>query len=254
MRLDDIIRVPYTTSPRMEKYEGDLLSCHDGDSLTELQRYRLNEKRKELKFQGENIWFQSDLAYHHKLVGKACEVLGIERETEITKLGLKIQEDIAIMHRGRLEAAFVAFPSGWKPGDKQGQSLTDLHAPVADGKNLRQMSSKLTELMCSKYRFHRSVWTLTTSRYLSAYPDYVHPDPTALDKLWLRIEHQKTFPIQEGTTSGFLIYVYLIPYWFLFDPIKEKIKQSINTMSESVLIYKNLHKIKQLINAHEKLC
>ena len=247
MRLDDIIRVPYTTSPRMEKYEGDLLSRHEGDSLTELERYRLIEKKKELKFQGENIWFQSDLAYHHKLVGKACEVLGTERETEITKLGLKIQEDIVIMHRGKLEAAFVAFPSGWKPGDKQGYTLEELHTPVADGDDLRRMSNKLTELMCSKYNFHRSVWTLTTSRYLSAYPEYKQPEPTSLDKLWLRIEHQKTFCIEEGVTSGFLIYVYMIPYWFLFDQIKDKIKQSINSMSESVLAYKNLQKIKELL-------
>ena len=232
----------------MEKYEGDLLSRHEKDHLSEPERYRLIEKRKELMFQGENIWFQSDLAYHHKLVGKACEVLGIERETEIIKLGLKIQEDIVIVHRGKLEAAFVAFPSGWKPGDKQGHSLEELHQPVADGDSLRRMSNKLTELMCSKYNFHRSVWTLTTSRYLSAYPEYKQPEPTSLHKLWLRIEHQKTFCIQEGVTSGFLINVYLTPYWFLTDLIKKKIKTSINTMTDSVLAYKNLTNIKQLIN------
>ena len=249
VNIIDIINVPYTTSPRMEKYEGDLLLRHERDSLTELERYRLVEKRKELNFQGENIWFQSDLAYHHKLVGKACEVLGIERETEITKLGLKIQEDIVIMHRGKLEAAFVAFPSGWKPGDKQGQTLEELHHQVADGDDLRRMSNKLTKLMSSKYNFHRSVWTLTTSRYLSAYPDYKQPEPTTLDRLWLRIEHQKTFCIEEGITSGFLIYVYIIPYWFLFDSIKNKIKLSINSMTESVLNYKKLTLIKPLVNS-----
>lgn len=248
MNIIDIIKVPYTTSPRMEKYEGDLLIRHTEDSLSESEKYRLVEKKKELHFQGENIWFQSDLAYHHKLVGKTCSVLGLERETEITKLGLKIQEDIVIIHRGRLEAAFVAFPSGWKPGDKQGYTLEDLHEPVADNENLKRMSKKLTELMCSKLNFHRSVWTLTTSRFLSAYPDYEKPEPTSLDKLWLRTEHQKTFPIEEGVTSGFLINVNLTPYWFLPDKIKDKIKASINTMSENVLTYKNLHKIKELIN------
>ena len=247
MTLDDIIRVPYTTVPRMEMYEGRLLSRYEKDYLSELERSRLIEKKKELYYQGENIWFQSDLAYHHKLVRKACDILEVEHECEIVKLGLKIQEDIVIVHRGRLEAAFVAFPSGWKPGDKQGYTLEQLHEPVADGDDLRRTSNKITELMCSKRRFHRYIWTLTTSRFLSAYPDYEKPEPTSLDKLWLRTEHQKTFPIEEGVTSGFLIDVNLTPYWFLPVSLQDKIKESINSMSDAVLAYKNLQKIKDML-------
>ena len=233
--------------PRMEKYEGELLSRHEKDHLSELERYRLIEKRKELEFQGENIWFQSDLAYHHKLVGKACDVLGTERETEITKLGLKIQEDIVIMHRGKLEAAFVAFPSGWVPGDKQGKTLKELHEPVADGDVLRKYSDRISDLMCKEDRYYRHVWTLTTNKHLSSHPSYKHPEANAIDDLYLRIEHQKTFPIEKNVSSGFLIDVHVTPFWFLSEKIKLKIKQSIDSMTENVLRYKNLFKIKQLL-------
>lgn len=240
MRILDYIKVPYTTIPRMEKYEGPLLHSNPSKEY-------LREKQKELYFQGENIWFQSDLAYHHRLVSRACNVLGLERETEITKLGLKIQEDIVIVHRGRLEAAFVAFPSGWKPGDKQSLTLEELHRPVADGEVLRKHSGRLADLMCKDICYHRGVWTLTTSKYLSAYPDYVPSEAECEDDLWFRSEHQISFPIEQGITSGFLIDVYLTPFWILPANIKQKIKCSINSMSESVLSYKRLNKIKELL-------
>lgn len=244
MRIVDYIKVPYTTIPRMEKYEGPLLQFNPS-------KEHLMEKQKELQFQGENIWFQSDIAYHHKLISKACEVLGLERETEITKLGLKIQEDIAIVHRGRLEAAFVAFPSGWKPGDKQGLTLEELHRPVADGDILRKYSNRLSDMMCKDICYHRGVWTLTTSKYLSAYPDYVAPEALSLNDLWFRSEHQITFPIVKGLTSGFLIDVHLTPFLFLPNDLQERIKESINSMTDSVLVYKRLDTIKKLLKENK---
>lgn len=242
MNFEDIVRVPYNTVPHMEKYEGPLL-------FNPPYRHHILEKHKELLFQGENIWFQSDLAYKHRLVYRACQVLGIEPVYDITNLGLKIQEDLVIVHRGRLEAAFVAFPSGWRPSDKQSNTLEELHEAVADGDVLRRASNKITQLMCGKYQYHRWVWTLTPWNHLSAHPDYVCPEANSLDEIWLRTEHQKTFVIEEGLTSGFLIDVHLTPYWILNDGIRNKIKESINSMSAEVLIYKKLEKIKQLINA-----
>lgn len=238
MVTQDIIKVPYTTIPRMEKYEGPLICTP--------YQHHLKEKQKELLFQGENIWFQSDLAYQHKMVCKVSKLMGFEPEYDIRRLGLRIQEDLVIVHRGRLEAAFVAFPSGWKPGDKQGQTLEQIHKPVADGDVLRKHSNRIAQMMCGDNRYHRYVWTLTTSNLLSAYPEYKKPDISNVDNLWLRTEHQITFPIEKGTTSGFLINVMLTPYWLLTDCIKKKIKNSINSMSESVLAYKNLQKIKEL--------
>lgn len=243
MQFEDYIKIPYTTIPRMYPYTGSLLNSSPSSIY-------LSEKRKEFILHNENIWFQSDLAYHHKLVRKACMVLGIDIEREITSLGLKIQEDIVIVHRGRLEAAFVAFPSGWKAGDKQGRTLQELHEPVADGNELRRMSNKITELMCGKNFYHRGVWTLTTSNKLSAYPDYVKPQVTDVNNLWFRFEHQITFPIEEGLSSGFLIDVQVFPFNTLSQNIKERIIASINSMSDALLSYKDLHNIKYILQEH----
>lgn len=240
MRIEEYIKIPYTTVPQMQRFEGELLSAPP------LEKH-LREKQKELSFLGQKLWFQSDIAYHHKLIGKACLALGLEKEVEVTKLGLKIQEDIVIVHRGKLEAAFVAFPSGWKPGEQQGKTLKELHQPVADGNDLRRMSDRITQLMCSNVRFHRGVWTLTSSELLSAYPDYTLPEVSDVNDLWLRTEHQKSFCIEEGLTSGFLIDVHLTPFWLLSENIKENIKKSINSMTDSVLVYKRLSRIKELL-------
>lgn len=241
MQIEEYIKVPYTTVPRMQPYEGALLVSNPSAS-------HLTEKKHQLELQGENIWFQSDNAWHHKLVGKASVALGLERETEITKLGLKIQPDIVIIYRGKLEAAFVAFPSGWRAGDKQGKTLEEIHEPVADGTDLRRMSNRITELMCSDRRWHRGVWTLTTLNSLSAYPDYMKPVANSVDDLYFRAEHQITFPIEIGISSGFLIDVHLTKFTDLSYNIQTLITQSINSMTDAVLTYKDLHRIKQILS------
>lgn len=245
MQIEEYIKVPYTTVPRMQKYEGPLLANKPSAS-------HLTEKKHQLELQGENIWFQSDAAYHHKLIGKTCVALGLDRETEITKLGLKIQEDIVIMYRGRLEAAFVAFPSGWFPGDKQSKTLAELHEFVADNADLKRMSNKITQLMCSPVNWHRGVWTLTTLNSLSALPEIPRPEAKSIDTLWFRYEHQITFPIEPGISSGFLIDVQLIPFNTLGRDIQILIFDSINSMTPELLTYKDLHSIKEILTTHFK--
>lgn len=243
MQIEEYINIPYNTIPRMKPYEGSLIISNPSTS-------HLTEKKHQLDLHGERIWFQSDLAYHHKLVGKTSLALGLERETEITKLGLKIQEDIVIVYRGRLEAAFVAFPSGWLPGDKQGKTLQELHEPVADGYDLRRMSNKITELMCGPICWHRGVWTLTTANSLSALPYSYVSNANTVNDLWFRYEHQITFPIEEKISSGFLIDVQLIAFTTLPKNIQKQISESINSMSAAILSYKNLHNIKKILNEY----
>ena len=53
------------------------------------------------------------------------------------------------MHRGKLEACFVAFPSSWNAGEKVGKSLTELHEPIADNEALLRASDGIMSAMCS---------------------------------------------------------------------------------------------------------
>lgn len=254
MSFNEIVKVPYTTLPRMEKYEGDLFKNPPSE-------IHLAEKRRELVwddtylksiYPNYGISFASDMAVAQKLVKRVSDIFQFEPTYDIIKLGLKIQEDIVLLYNGKIEAAFVAFPSGWNPRSAWGKTLEQLHAPVADGDVLRKMSNKITQLMCGDHCYHRWIWTLTNRRFLSAHPVYTRNrvTPERIEDLWFRTEHQITFPIEKGISSGFLIDVNMTPYTLLSQHQQNVIRESINTMSDNVLEYKNLKDIKQLINAN----
>lgn len=251
MGFNDIVKVPYTTLPHMQKYEGELL--HKPPSEFHLKEKRFQaiwEPSGKIDYPNYGLSFASDLARHKKLIKEASLILGFEPIYHIVTLGSMIQEDLVIVDNGRIEAAYVSFPSGWNPADAQGKLLEQLHAPVADGDVLRKMSSKLCQLMCRDHCYHRWVWTLTTYKYLSNHPYWKRPALTSLQDLHFRTEHQITFPIEKGYTSGFLIDVNVIPFLSLTQDQRETIRQSINSMSDSVLKYKHLEDIKLLINAN----
>ena len=76
----------------------------------------------------------------------------------IKDLGLAIEDDVVIMHRGKLEACFVAFPSSWNAGEKVGKTLNELHEPIADNETLLRASEGIMRAMSSGQSFHRYTW------------------------------------------------------------------------------------------------
>jgi len=246
--FEKIIKNPYSTNPHMEKYEGPIIVQPAMNFFTE-------EKETEYSVLGNLIHFESDIAVENELVKKTIKKLNLSDEyNTIVSLGLNIQEDVIILHKGKIEAAFVAFPSGWSLENKQGKTLEEIHEPVADGEILRQMSNKLTQLLCGKYNYHRYVWTLAPIGMLSMHPEYHYNDPEfseppeTLDDLWFRIEHQTTLSVVENETSAFFINVDVFPFNSLHDEDKNLIVKSINTMTDAVLDYKHLRKIKDILN------
>lgn len=244
---DTIIKIPYTTSPHMEIYNGTLVTLSSESTIT--------EKKKEIEFHNNistgsnhNLWFQSDVACYHKLVYKLSHLLKVNPTYSIVDLGLQINEDIAILHHGKLEACFFAFPSGWNPGDKQGKTLQELHQPVGDGEVLQKMSNKLAQLMSSKYNYSRWVWTISSTSNKSNHPVYPLNQPTGLEDLWWRTEYQTTTPIQSNSSSAFFVQVSTIKFNTLPRYTQLRIRDSINTMSDNVLTYKNLHIVKTILN------
>lgn len=249
--FEQIIKIPYTTEPYMERYEGELFNRDPSD-------FHLKEKMKELLWEDTfktmypnyGLFFASDTARYHRLIKKTSEIFGLPKTYHMVELGMMIQEDLVILYNGKVEAAFVAFPSGWNPGSSQGKTLEQIHNPVADGDVLRKMSNKLTQLMCGDYCYHRWVWTLTERKHLSHHPIYLQnrTEPNSIENLWFRTEHQITFPIMKGISSGFLIDVNVTPFTFLSDIQQGIIRESINSMSDNVLKYKRLEEIKDIIN------
>jgi hypothetical protein len=234
------VTVPYRTSPTMSQYTGPL--------------YEPNGSYCEAKYI-EFDKYGTDLYANRRadLVNLASKVLNIAPTDSIKELALHFREDIAILHKGVLEAICFCFPSSWVPSSKIGKSLTEIHEPVADGDALRKMTPRLTEMMSIQGPFRRYVWTISTTGELSNHPRVEKPvvtEDTNIDDLYFRMETQTTSPLGDGLSSLFLVLVETCPLNQLWDNIeyRQKILDSVDSMSDSVLQYKNLVDIKKILN------
>ena len=245
VNFDQIVRIPYTTLPNFEKYHGPL--CHRPPSPEHLAA-------KRAMFQDDEIygwsWFETSISMRNSLPHKAAEILELSSHCESIKdLALDLQEDVAILFEGKLEACCFMFPSGWAPETKRGMNFAELHKPVADGERLRASGDIITRAMCGTDCLHRSVWGLAASAMLSAHPRYKKnlAPPRSISDVWFRYEHQITVPIEPGISSLFLVDVQLVPFMDLNAEIRVRVKDSIASMSENVSGYKDMAQFKQVL-------
>lgn len=238
------IQVPYTTRPQMTKNTGDLYNKNPNPVY-------LAEKRQELNRFGAGLWGHTHEAIVNQLVEKTSRFLGLSQCNNIVDLALNFEEDIAIMNNGILSAICFCFPSSWIPAERVGLSLTEIHAPVGDGSPLVLASDKLARTMADPVlgSFRRQVWTVTTNPKLSNHPQYkLDNEPCGVMDLYFRLETQTTAPLGDGQTSLFFVKVDVVPLSSIWDSYGTQIQQSINSMSDAVLDYKNLRKIRQVLN------
>ena len=242
-QIDQIIKTPFTMKPSFQKYIPTKFYLNKMD--TDI----LKQRKQEYEVLKDNLWFETDTALKNNLINKAVNTLGIkEKFKSIVDFGLKIEDDILIMHEGKLEACFVAFASGWNAGDKQGKTLAELHNPVADSEILRKASDNIMRAMTSKNCYHRYTWGISSLDTLSNHPLHEKPNYSTLEDLWFRVEHERTLSVTLGQTALFLINVSTYPLTQILKTYGNLLKQSINSMTENVLNYKNLHRTKELLN------
>ena len=173
-----------------------------------------------------------------------------EPYTDIVEMGLEIPDDVIIMHKGKVEAAFVAMASSWNPRTVQGKTLEEVHQPVADNEMLLRASDGIWRSMTSGKSFHRHVWGISPLKSLSNHPRHKKPSFKSLNDLYFRIEHERTLTVDEDT-AAFFIDVEVMPLSTVFhlkQEYRDLIKDSINSMSENLLAYKNLEEVKEMIN------
>ena len=170
---------------------------------------------------------------------------------DMIDMGLEIPDDIIIMHKGKVEAAFVAMASSWNPGEVAGMTLEEVHQPVADNEMLLKASEGIWRSMTSGKSFHRHVWGISPLKQLSNHPSYIRPTYNDLNDLYFRVEHERTFTVDKDTAAFFIdVEVMPLPTVFhLKKEYKDLIKDSINSMTENILEYKNLEQVKRMINA-----
>ena len=252
--FEHVIRNPFDMKPVFNPCKKPKFNANETDISIQAQ------KRIELDNLDENIYFETSTAIEEELVEKTAAKLGLFNEHDnyqvftecnnIQQLGLAIEDDVVIMHNGKLEACFVAFPSSWNAGEKVGKTLAELHEPIADNEALVRASDGIMRAMTSGQSYHRYTWGISSLDGYSNHPLYEKPEFDSLDDLTFRVEHERTMTVTEGTTAVFLIHVDIYPLKEVLKTDFGLIKGAIDSMSESVLEYKNLVKIKRLMNEY----
>ena len=233
----DYVKTPFTNNPSMQKYSGPLLDENP-------RKIYLVEKLRQLSTYGDDLYGESEIFRDNILIQLVSNTLGISQQNSLKDLSLLIEEDIAVMHKGKLEAISFCFPSSWIPSKAIGEDFIFLHNPVADNELLIKSGKKLTNYMY-KNTIKRWVWNITTINELSNHPKIPRPLFNSINDLYFRVETQISTPLDEET-SLFLVYVEVVELEQVWD---EKILKSINSMSETVLEYKQLTKIKNYLNS-----
>jgi len=244
MNIKEIVQIQYTTSPKFTPINDVIFKEYTQDAF--------EQRVCEFNALGDEVAFESDIAKKECLVEKTSRAMQLEDEPffDIIDMGLEIPDDVIIMHKGKVEAAFVAMASSWNPRTVQGKTLAEVHQPVADNEMLLKASDGIWRSMTSGKSFHRHVWGISPLKKLSNHPRHKKPEIKNLDDLYFRIEHERTLTVDEDT-AAFFIDVEVMPLSTVFHlktEYRNLIKDSINSMSENILAYKNLEEVKEMIN------
>lgn len=240
-----MIKVPYTVTADMSKYEGEAFNRKPNIDYLKQKKIELDR-------------FHSDLGYtlldSMSLVENLSTYCGLDKTSDIRQIALQLEEDVAILYNGRLVSMCFCFPSGFRPSEKMGQTFSQMHSPVADNQKLQRAADKIVEVISKPgAMYRRYVWTVTSSPNLSRHPDYRSSEPFAenINELYFRKETQTTVGYGDGRTAFFFVKVEVIPFSDLSEDQIQMAIDSINTMSEAVLEYKGLTRIKSILN-HQK--
>jgi len=234
----------------MSRYAGPLIDAHPDPRYIEAKRNELATLRPDLSV-------QQDAEQTQELISKAALALNLPDARTIRKiedLALRLNEDVALLEDDILTAICFCFPSSWVPAKRLGMPLAQIHHPVADGERLVQASPKIAHVMSDPQQgsFRRFVWTISNSPQLSQHPSRKSNGiPQGVEDLYYRLETQTTMPIitPKGRASLFLVKVEVCPLMVFWQNPEQRaqICASIQSMSDAVLKYKNLHLIKALL-------
>jgi hypothetical protein len=235
------VKVPFTVTADMTKYAGQVFNNSPGSAY-------LQQKIEELDSYGDEIC--ATLPGSAEFVQQLGDYCGIKEKNDISSIALQLEEDVAILHQGKLVSICFCFPSGFVPSSKLGMNFFDMHIPVAQGDILRAASEKVTKLISREgSSFRRYVWTITSLSGLSQHPAYTRPHPHDISDLYFRTETQTTIGLANEICL-FFVKVEMKPFEHIWDDKDHRklVLESINSMSESVLDYKNLHAVKDILN------
>lgn len=184
---------------------------------------------------------QSHPFLHEKTDVVAGQLVTPQRALDLGRhLALGLQEDIALMHGTRLEAAWVMLPSRWNPAEKIGLDFAQIHTPVPHSTKLQASQQNLAKAMSQKGPFVRYVWGLSYDPNLCQHPS--KPRWDSGDTVYFRTERQITVPLPELGRSWFLIRVYNVPLeQVIINPErKAMLANALRSMNPEHMAYKDM--------------
>jgi hypothetical protein len=240
------VKVPYSTAP-------DIVKLKEEFRLTPISDHMRANKLKALDE------FSSDLFNEIKSddLSDCLNVINakynLPASITILDLAMSVEEDIAILNSGKVIAICFCSPSGFIPAHVVGKSFFEIHQPIPDSDLLLKMSDKLTSMIADSSRgcYRRFVWTITANPSMSQHPSLKNKViPESIDDLYFRTESQTTIPLGDNVHMLFSVKVEMNPLNSVWEDYEKRniLIDSIDSMSDSMLEYKNLKAIKSILN------
>jgi hypothetical protein len=168
-------------------------------------------------------------------------------------LSLAFEEDVAIIdgHSAFIPWLAVALPSNWAPADKIGRHFGEVHAPVADNRQLLAAGESLARLVSGDVRWERFVWSISANPNLNAHPAQPgaatwQPGDGAAQAFW-RTEHQTFVPVAGHGQAVFTIHVETQALADAIDSADKasRLHDALASMSAAVLRYRGLDAVRE---------
>lgn len=174
----------------------------------------------------------------------------LEHPLSISALGGALEPDVLFLSADaegafRLRGGALCFPTGWALEEKMGHPMDFIHGVVpglnqALGSPIRQFLGKLRP----GAGFLRDNWGIAATDELNLHParNILPPRlPVALDRLWLRVEHQILFalPRTRGIVFGIRIALHRLDR-IARDPAARGLRRALASMPPELAAYKRL--------------
>jgi hypothetical protein len=191
-----------------------------------------------------------------------------EKETgrdKLMELGGLLEPDLLFLSpdaegQFRLHGGVLCFPSGWALDEKLDHTLDFIHGVVpglnaALGSPINQLLGKLKPGIA----FQRDNWGISASAERNQHPSRHIPAPripVALNRLWLRVEHQAlvALPRSKGLVFGIRIAAHRLDQLTAQPSVVHGLIRALTSMPQPVAEYKRLAEIRDELGEQLRQC
>lgn len=182
------------------------------------------------------------------------------RPTSVSALGAALEPDFLLLSPDdagafRLRGGALCFPTGWALDEKIGHTLDFIHG-VVPGLNAA-LASPISQFLAKLkpgVAFFRDNWGLASTDELNLHPSRALPPPSApvaLDRLWLRMEHQAlvALPRTGGVLFGIRIALHRLDDVARDAAAAADLRRALVTMPAELAAYKRIESVRDAVVA-----